>query len=35
MDICSEQEEIHKNFNENKKNNLHSMIEISLMTSAG
>jgi len=24
-----------KNFNENKKNNLHSVIEISLMASAG
>jgi len=31
MDICYEQEEIHKNFNENKKNNSHSVIEISLM----
>jgi hypothetical protein len=31
MDICYEQEEIHKNFNENKKNNLHSVIENSLM----
>jgi hypothetical protein len=34
-DVCYEQKEIHKNFNENMKNNLHSVIEISLMASAG
>jgi hypothetical protein len=35
VDICYEHVEIHKNSNENIKNNLHSIIEISLTASAG